>query len=278
MKITNKNQLGLLVPLFAGEIAEAHKAKYLNNGIPKEGMDCEKSLSEINSLLSQDRNKNYLFKQSAMIIAERIKADKLLEENFSFLNRVKEGKKLTYLINEKCFYRWERVGAQIRCIYVEMAVVNGSLPFIKYNLWKFNLDSGVLSYPEQEYDEVFEATMMRFVRLLIFTELSELELVTLAPERSIGARRDGKYVNETKSDIVIVDSTWNKMIFRTTGFAVSGHLRLQRHGKGRNDVKLIYIEEFEKHGYVRKAKSNIYKDPHSGIEVDMSEGFDYFNH
>ena len=262
MKITNKNQAGLAISFFTKDIIETHKAKYLNNGIPKEGMDCDKSISELRSIFSQDRNKNYLFKQSALIIAERIKADKLLEENFSFLNRVKEGKKLTYLIDEKCFYRWERVGAQIRCIYIEVNPTDTKdLKYIKYHLWKFNLDTGVLSYPPHEYSDAFEKVMMRFVRLLIFTELSELETVILAPDRSIGTRRDGKYVNETKSDIVIVDSTWNKMIFRTTGFAVSGHLRLQRHGKGRNDVKLIYIEEFEKHGYVRKAKSDLVNEP-----------------
>ena len=258
MKITKTNQAGLAISIFQEDIIETHKAKYLNNGIPKEGVDCEKSLSELRSIFSQDRNKNYLFKQSALIIAERIKADKLLEENFSFLNRVKEGKKLTYLIDEKCFYRWERVGAQIRCIYIEINLTTG---YIKYHLWKFNLDTGILSYPPHEYSDAFEKVMMRFVRLLIFTELSELETVILAPDRSIGTRKGGKYVNETNSDIVIVDSTWNKMIFRTTGFAVSGHLRLQRHGKGRNDVKLIFIEEFEKHGYVRKAKSELVNEP-----------------
>lgn len=255
MKITNKNQIGLSVPFFEKQLIARHKSKYFVGS-----QDFEKADSEITSLLSQDRNKNYLLKQSAMIIAERIKAERLLDEDFKFLNRVKEGKKITYLIDSNSFYRWERVGDNIMCIYVNANdTPQGKL--MQWNLWKFNLDSGNISYPPHEYSDAFEKIMMRFVRLLIFTELSELELVTLAPDRSIGTRRDGKFVNETKSDIVIVDSSWNKMIFRTTGFAVSGHLRLQRHGKGRNDVKLIYIEEFEKHGYVRKAKSELVNEP-----------------
>jgi hypothetical protein len=222
--------------------------------------DYSQADKEISSILSQDRNKNYLFKETALIIADRIKAERLLDEDFKFLNRVKEGEKLTYLIDGNSFYRWERIGNTIQCIYVNKTPVMRDgieLPYISYNLWKFNLDNGTISYPPKDYSDEFEKIMMRFVRLLIFTELSELEAIILAPDRSIGTRKGGKYVNETNSEIVIVDSTWNKMIFRTTGFAVSGHLRLQRHGKGRNDVKLIYIEEFEKHGYVRKAKSDL---------------------
>lgn len=251
MKITKENQIGLCVPDFAENLIATHKKKYFVGT-----QDFANAERDITSVFSQEGNKNYLFKKTAMIVADRIKAERLLNEDFKFLNRIKEGKKLTYLIDGNSFYRWERVGNFIMCVYV-CASPSPQGKWIEYKLWKFNLESGTISYPPNEYNDAFERIMIRFVRLLIFTELSELEVVTLAPDRSVGTRKDGKFVNETKQSIVIVDSTWNKMIFRTTGFAVSGHLRLQRHGQGRSDVKLIYIEEFEKSGYVRKAKAEL---------------------
>ena len=42
---------------------------------------------------------------------------------------------------------------------------------------------------------------------------------------------------------------------KSDGFKVSGHLRLQRYGEQKSKVKLIYIDEFEKQGYTRTAKS-----------------------
>jgi hypothetical protein len=70
-----------------------------------------------------------------------------------------------------------------------------------------------------------------------------------------GATLNGiTYKNFNKKGITILDSTWFTTIVRTEGFKVNGHLRLQPCGAGRTERKLIYIETFEKHGYVRKAK------------------------
>ena len=61
-----------------------------------------------------------------------------------------------------------------------------------------------------------------------------------------------KIVNDTKIDITYVDSLWKQRI-STDGFSVSGHFRLQPVGEGRKERKLIWIEEFSKDGYNRKA-------------------------
>lgn len=90
---------------------------------------------------------------------------------------------------------------------------------------------------------------------LCFMFLTENDEVVLHPNQSHGTRRTGKIVNELKIPLTIVNSRWNITTIRNEGFAVSGHFRLQPCGAGRIDRKLIFIEPFEKKGYVRTAKS-----------------------
>lgn len=67
-------------------------------------------------------------------------------------------------------------------------------------------------------------------------------------------KQKNKYFNETKSPIEILDSSWFTTIIRTEGFGVTGHFRLQPYGPGRTMKKWVYINDYEKHGYVRRAK------------------------
>jgi hypothetical protein len=66
-----------------------------------------------------------------------------------------------------------------------------------------------------------------------------------------------KIINGTELPIEYIDSTWFVTLIHTEGFKVSGHFRLQPYGKGLEKRKLIYINEFEKIGYTRKAKIDI---------------------
>lgn len=67
-----------------------------------------------------------------------------------------------------------------------------------------------------------------------------------------------KYVNETKTNIQVIDSTWFTTIVRNGSFMVGdetgGFLRWQRWGPGNSQKKLIWVDPFEKEGYTRKAK------------------------
>lgn len=77
-------------------------------------------------------------------------------------------------------------------------------------------------------------------------------------ERHIPAKAEvklssySKIVNNAKFPITYVDTLWKQRI-STDGFKVSGHFRLQPIGEGRAKRKLIWIEEYEKEGYNRKA-------------------------
>jgi len=64
-----------------------------------------------------------------------------------------------------------------------------------------------------------------------------------------------KYLNETDMDIEYLDSKWFTTLVRSEGFKVRGFFRLQPKKKdGAWTKELIWIDEFEKHGYTRKAK------------------------
>jgi hypothetical protein len=63
-----------------------------------------------------------------------------------------------------------------------------------------------------------------------------------------------KYVNDIKSNVQILDSTWFTTLVKSEGFKVRGHFRLQPCGQGMKDRKLIWINDFEKEGYIRHFK------------------------
>jgi len=65
-----------------------------------------------------------------------------------------------------------------------------------------------------------------------------------------------KYINETQVPIQVINSNWFTNIYRSVGFNVSGHFRLQPCGENSKKRKLIWINGFEKQGYTRLAKKN----------------------
>lgn len=89
--------------------------------------------------------------------------------------------------------------------------------------------------------------------MILFMRYCEIETKEIKAE-SKGHHVNCKYVNETKQNIEVLDSTWFTTIIRSGAFKVGGHFRLQACGTGMKDRKLIWIAPFEKEGYTRKAK------------------------
>ena len=64
-----------------------------------------------------------------------------------------------------------------------------------------------------------------------------------------------KYINETQVPVKIINSKWFTNIIRLEGFSVRGHFRLQpKKVNGEWRKELIWINDFEKHGYTSKAR------------------------
>ena len=97
-----------------------------------------------------------------------------------------------------------------------------------------------------------------FFSFLIFKKYASVDLVFVekGKKKKTSIADNGKIVNDTGVDVILLDSTWFREIIRNEGFKVRGHFRLQpyKDENGKWTRKLIYINEFEKHGYHRRAK------------------------
>jgi hypothetical protein len=104
----------------------------------------------------------------------------------------------------------------------------------------------------------YEAEWLRVIKLMIFVELGDIEVEFIEKGRNNKKpKKEGKITNDSEYNVYVVDSSWNKLIIRTDGFAVRGHFRLQPCGEGMKDRKLIWIDAFEKHGYKRTPRAKI---------------------
>lgn len=90
--------------------------------------------------------------------------------------------------------------------------------------------------------------VVQLLTYLIFGEITEKHLQPKAKTK-IGLT---KFFNNTNLNITYCDSLWKQRI-NVDGFKVRGHFRLQACGEEWKKHKLIWIEEFEKQGYNRKA-------------------------
>lgn len=110
-------------------------------------------------------------------------------------------------------------------------------------IWKGFVDQG----RDSSY---WIADLMCFKTFLRYCDIETKIVNAKRKDRHLGE----KYVNETDSNVEILDSTYFTTISRTEGFGVNGHFRLQPHGPNNSKRKLIWISDFEKSGYTRQAK------------------------
>jgi hypothetical protein len=100
-----------------------------------------------------------------------------------------------------------------------------------------------------------ESLISEWYMLITFMKYCDIETKILEPKQKHRNQKGVRYLNETKQKIEILDSTWFTNLVVSGAFKVSGHLRLQPYKKnGEWQKKWIWIEDFEKHGYTRKAK------------------------
>ena len=192
--------------------------------------------------------KSYLIRKTAMDMVERIKIDGSFDPKV--LKKVPI-QKAEIILNENQLYRYWFDGTVLRGIFIEK-VKTYLGPEVRYHSFTIDPDTKLKSlniYTDVKVSEAAE----RLWKLMIFLYFSEVQTVLLAPNGKIGTLSTERFKNELKCTFVVVDTTWNRISIRTTGFNVCGHFRLQACGKNREDRKLIFIEEFGKEGYIRGA-------------------------
>lgn len=92
------------------------------------------------------------------------------------------------------------------------------------------------------------------VVLLLFKRFAHVEVVTVPPRAKV-KHGTVKARNDTGVPVLYLDSKWFTTLVRSEGFKVSGHFRLQpKKVNGEWTRELIWINEFEKHGYTSPAR------------------------
>lgn len=100
--------------------------------------------------------------------------------------------------------------------------------------------------------DTLKIVVQLIINIEVFLQYAKLETKILKKNEkdSIICR----YQNKLPLHITIVDSTWYTNLIKSDAFKVRGHFRLQPHGNGLKNRKLIWINEYQKEGYVREAK------------------------
>ena len=205
--------------------------------------------------------RHYIMANTAMDLVKRVKINPH-KFDVKFLTNVKN-KKITFLLGSDLAIRVSKVNKIIYCsIILRITAPDSEAGFrVKFDLCSINTESGKINFPSNMEKPFEHPDFILLLQLIIFTELSVLETVVIKPNGKHGAKKEGKLFNESKHNITIVDSTWNRLIVRTEGFGVSGHFRLQPCGKGLINRELIWIDAFTKNGYIRRPKGNPLNEP-----------------
>jgi hypothetical protein len=121
---------------------------------------------------------------------------------------------------------------------------------IEQNKMKFWLSDTILTHDKKKFTEfmIKEAILWQ-----MFKSYAQVETKHL-PANKLTKDINCKYVNDTMFNITQLDSLWFTNLVKSDAFKVRGHFRLQPKKKDNKWTKeLIWINEFEKHGYTRKA-------------------------
>jgi len=100
--------------------------------------------------------------------------------------------------------------------------------------------------------EMCSSLLLVVLSYILFIKYANVETKYLNAGQKI-KEIDCKYLNETKSQVNILSSTWFTNLVKSDAFKVRGHFRLQPCGEGMKDRKLIWISDFQKEGYNRQA-------------------------
>jgi hypothetical protein len=108
------------------------------------------------------------------------------------------------------------------------------------------------------YDEIgvnYKHLTAEWLSLIGFLKYCDVETKVLEPKQKFKDKIGTRYFNEERQTIEILDCTWFTNLVVSGEFWVSGHLRWQPKKKnGEWTKELIWISDFKKEGYTRKAK------------------------
>lgn len=202
------------------------------------------------------RNNNMIITESVIKLLDHFKFNKVDWTIFKSLTTTKR----TFILPSNEFVRMYRRHHTIQFFYGTTRKVTEGVDF-RFTCFYVDVDTGEahINSGNKETLSIGNKDEVFLFKLMCFIFLSETQEEIVPPGKVHGTRKTGKTLNDLPTPVTIVTSKWNITSVRIDGFMVSGHIRLQPCGTGRNEIRMVLISPYEKHGYVRKAKSESVK-------------------
>lgn len=235
--------------------------------------DIELRRSRLENLHLNDRHRLFYITKNVQQHSELISFDKI---KLSWFKNVKS-QRSTYMLGRNEFFRFVvNEGKEIYALhfYQDPSIpeqelkMERSLNVPLADFYGYKFDTFIIYINHERFPDGFipdnkllwgqdPENHERFLKLMLFIELSEPEIHIVKDNGKVKLVNpakgfdEGKIKNESGLEVTLVNTLWNKIVVRDTGFSVRGHIRIQPYGPGREHYKPIWIDEFQKSGYIR---------------------------
>jgi len=240
----------------AFEIVEATHSSEWQKLLNDPDSKVSSKIATLYDLVRKENQTPYIITESVLENLSLLKISKKGEHfDWTFFKNLKD-QKVTFILPDNVLIRMVIHGEIINLFHLGFNFTTktrekgeGHMKWIMYFL---NRNTGELCehFEHQDVKDI-EETVYKF---LCFFYLSDNQEEIIMPGKVHGTRKSGKVLNNFNFPITIVNSKWNITSIRNEGFGVSGHFATRWTGAGRNIPKVVFIEPFEKEGYIRKAK------------------------
>jgi len=199
-------------------------------------------------------------------IVNNIKAKVSVKDSLEILAKQEHYNVILLLPNKDIYFAFVRVNFDIGSVNYYVGIYNKTYKKIsEMGCCELNSFKDATRYERGFYylDRVhpnvasnIHDTLELLIALKVFLENKHVDVKCINKSRNQNkVKIQGNNIINDKLPIKInvLDSTYFTTIMRLEGFNVSGHFRLQPCGKKKEKKKLIWINDFEKKGYVRQA-------------------------
>lgn len=113
--------------------------------------------------------------------------------------------------------------------------------------------SEVVRKAREEFNIIYQRVRLCFQSFLFLYLAKIIDTTTISSEKELTFKERLAGAKRTDIDVIVVNTLYDENEKTINPFAVTGHFRNQPIGPGRKETKLIYIDQFMKTGYTRKA-------------------------
>ncbi|WP_261511528.1 hypothetical protein [Chryseobacterium paludis] len=225
-----------------------------------------REVPELEPIFSEKDCRHYYITESVIKDCKKIKVEEPFDLNW--LNHKLDENVKQWSFGER-FIRFLKKDNRIIAIYSKFQDIEEPFKLragergINYVVFDFDLANKEVDVTEGNSKlPIADEGRLLFYQLLTFILLAAVDIYIVPPGQKHGTRKSPeRLLNEEDFPFTIINSNWNKISINIEGFIVSGNSglgfpRKQACGPGWKDRKLIWIEPFNKSGYVLGAKGN----------------------